>query len=798
MTTFLIFGLLLFLLLGIPIGYSMLLTSICYLLMKGDVPLIAVAQRVVAGTDQYLLLAIPFFFLAAELMNSGGIMQQLVRVATAMVGHFRGGLGHVSVVANILLSGISGSAAADAAGLGRLQVEMMKKGGYGASFAAALGAAAATIGPVIPPSIPFVVYGGIAGVSVGALFLAGIIPGLLMGVFLMAAVWIIAKRRGYPMQPWAGFRHLAREVVHAAPILVLPVIILGGILFGAFTPTEAAIVAGVYAFVLGKFVLRTLLWADLYPALVKVGYDTANLMFIIAASAIYTWILARENVPQDLSAAMLSVSREPWIVLLLINIVLLILGTALEPIVVLVLVVPIFDPLIRELGIDPVHFGVIVTLNLMIGLLTPPMGSVIFIMMAVAKVSMEELMRECWPFMLALTVLLVIITYVPWLTLVVPNLYYGTRMSRATGSPRSSPCRDRAPTCAGSAAAFGRSPSEAAGLPAEGAAVVMDGLIAANLRGIDLHGVSRIPMYLTRLRRGVVTRSLPSPSGRWRGPRPWSTATTGWGSCRPPRHGRGDRPGRGQRHRARRGSPQHALRHGGPLCAAGDRRRIPGAGLHQRLAGPPGLGRALGLPRRQPPGRRCPRRKLDALPARHGDDRDRTRQDQACRHARRADPGRSGARRRGSPDARREDGVEGVCLPFGGMKGAALAMLMDLLAGVLTGAAHGGRVKSLYFDHSEPQNVGHLFVAMRRDLFVMAEEFDARMADFVARAKASPKAAGVDEILIPGEPEERVATIRRGTGIPITVDIVQELAAEAESAGVQLPAASIVPLDLAP
>ena len=423
MTALLIVGLFAFLLLGIPIGFSMLLASILYLLVAGDVPLIAVAQRMAAGTDQYLLLAIPFFFLAAELMNSGGIMGQLVRVASAMVGHFRGGLGHVSVLANMLLSGISGSASADAAGLGRLQIEMMRKGGYDVAFAAALGGAAATIGPVIPPSIPFVVYGGIAGVSIGQLFLAGIVPGILMGVFLMAAVWVIARRRGYPLQPWRGFRALVAELGGALPIMALPAIILGGILSGAFTPTEAAIVAAAYALLVGKFLLRTLRWADLPPILVRVGTDTARLMFILCASSLFAWILALESVPQQLAGAMLSISQERWVVLLLINLLLLLLGTFLEPVVLLVLLVPILDPLIRQVGIDPVHFGVVITLNLMIGLLTPPVGSVMFIMMAIGNVSMAQLTRECWPFIAVLAALLMLITYVPWIVMFVPDMY---------------------------------------------------------------------------------------------------------------------------------------------------------------------------------------------------------------------------------------------------------------------------------------------------------------------------------------------------------------------------------------
>jgi tripartite ATP-independent transporter DctM subunit len=238
----------------------------------------------------------------------------------------------------------------------------------------------------------------------------------------MIAVWIIAKRRDYPLQPWGGLRNVAVQTWRAVPILVLPLVILGGIRFGAFTPTEAAVVAAAYAFVLGAFFLRTFRWSELMPILTRVGADTANLIFILAASSLYAWLLAREGIPQKLTAVFLEISREPWIILFLINVLVLLLGTVLEPVVCIVLLVPIFDPLIKAMGIDPVHFGIILTINLMIGLLTPPMGSVIFIMMGIAKISMAQFMRECWIFIVALTILLFIITYVPWLTLVLPNV----------------------------------------------------------------------------------------------------------------------------------------------------------------------------------------------------------------------------------------------------------------------------------------------------------------------------------------------------------------------------------------
>jgi C4-dicarboxylate transporter DctM subunit len=426
MTIFLLIGLLFFLFIDIPIAFSLLLTSILYLVLEGSIPLVAAAQGVVAGTDHYLLLAIPFFFLAAEIMNEAGIMERLVRVSSAFVGHIRGGLAHMGVIANMLLAGVSGSAVADAAGLGRIQIEIMRKGGYGAGFSAAITGAAATIGPVIPPSIPFVVYGSIAGVSVGSLFLAGVVPGLLMGLFLMGAAYVISLRRDYPMRARASAKEILREFWRALPVLLLPVIILGGIMSGVFTPTEAAAVASAYALILGMFVMRTLTLRQFAGVLVRVGRDTARLLFIIASGSLYAWLLAREGVPQEIATFFLSISQEPWIVLLMINILLLILGCFLEPIVNLILIVPILAPLVHTIGVDLIHFGVIVTLNLMLGLITPPVGTIMFLMMSIGKISMEEFTRECFPFLIALFVVLGLTTYVPFLVLWLPNLYMGT------------------------------------------------------------------------------------------------------------------------------------------------------------------------------------------------------------------------------------------------------------------------------------------------------------------------------------------------------------------------------------
>ncbi|MEJ2163941.1 MAG: TRAP transporter large permease [Desulfobacterales bacterium] len=422
MIAILIIGLFVFFALNIPISFSMILTSVIYLLFKGDIPLIVAAHRVAAGTDQYLLLCIPFFFLAGELMNAGGIMTRLVGFAKSLVGHIPGGLGHVNVVSSMLFSGISGSAVSDASGLGMLEIALMRRSGYDDKFSGAITAASATIGPVIPPSIPFVIYGGITGVSVGRLFLGGIVPGLLMGLFLMAFVYRIAIKRGYERSKRATFIEILRELYRSILVLILPLIILGGILSGAFTPTEAAVVAAVYALIVGTLILKGIRFRQVFPLLVRVGSNSAKLLFIIASASLFGWIMAREGVPLLLAKTFLSISNNPYVILLLVNILLLALGCFMEPITIMIILVPILTPLIETLGIDLVHFGVVITLNLMIGLVTPPLGMVMFVVVNIANVTIGELTRELLPLLGALLIVLLLITYIPSLVLWIPNL----------------------------------------------------------------------------------------------------------------------------------------------------------------------------------------------------------------------------------------------------------------------------------------------------------------------------------------------------------------------------------------
>ncbi len=410
--------------LNIPVSYAMLVICVGYLVWNWQIPFIVVAQQLGAGTDQFLLLSIPFFYLAGEFMAHGGITQRLVDLARAMVGHLRGGLGHMTVISSMLFAGISGSAVADMAALGRIEISMMQIAGYPLGFAAAIKTAAATLGPIIPPSIPMVVYGSLSDTSVGRLFLAGFVPGALMGLFLMAAVSVVARRRNFPRTEWVGWRVLGLKLIGSIPVMVLPVIILGGIFGGFFTPTEAAIVAAAYALVMG-LLIGELRFAAIPGILVKVAVDSAQVMFILACAAVFSWILAREAIPAQLASIALQHHTDPHLFLLAVNFILLFLGGFMETIPILVIIVPVLLPVVKALGIDMVHFGVIVSLNLMVGLIHPPIGMLMYVVMSMTKISMQEFVRETWPFLFALLAALAVVTYVPDLVLFMPRYFMG-------------------------------------------------------------------------------------------------------------------------------------------------------------------------------------------------------------------------------------------------------------------------------------------------------------------------------------------------------------------------------------
>jgi tripartite ATP-independent transporter DctM subunit len=402
-----------------------LTTILSFLALGGPDLLLMVPQRMYSGTTSFTLLAIPFFILAGNLMNTGGITTRLIHFAQCLVGHIRGGLGHVTVVTNMVMAGMSGAAVADAVGTGNILIPSMEKAGYPRVFSAALVGAASTIGPIIPPSIPFVIYGSMTGTSVGRLFLAGFAPGVLMGILLMITVALISKRRGYPRERRASLRELLQATVEAAPAWGSPFIIIGGILAGIFTPTEAAAVASVYALAVGMFLYREITLADLPRILWETVRNSVQVMFIISAASIFGWLLIQQQIPTKMVEGLMALTSQRWLVLLIVNIILLILGCFMEGIAIMLLTIPVFVPLVTQVGVDPVHFGVIMALNSMIGLLTPPVGMCLYAVSSISRVSIWPLAKELWPYIVALTVSLFLITYIPWLTVWIPNLVMG-------------------------------------------------------------------------------------------------------------------------------------------------------------------------------------------------------------------------------------------------------------------------------------------------------------------------------------------------------------------------------------
>jgi len=452
---------------GIPVAIAMAGASMIYLFWQDTTPPFVVIHRMVSGIDSFPLLAVPFFILAGNLMNNAGITNRIFNYALALVGWLKGGLGHVNVIGSVIFAGMSGTAIADAAGLGTVEIKAMKDHGYSSEFAVGVTAASATLGPIIPPSLPFVIYGMMANVSVGALFLAGILPGVLMALLMMLTVAYFAHKNkwgadvkfewprvikalietgvvvGSPLLLWFLITRLGfppRSTVFAGLVLLFvtdrvfafqavlpimtPVLLIGGMTTGLFTPTEGAIAACVWAMVLGLIWYKTLSWKMFVKVCLETVETTATVLFIVAAASIFGWMLTATGVTAAISEWVLGFTKEPWVFLLLANALMLFVGCFLEPTAAITILVPILVPICQKLGIDLVHFGLVMVLNLMIGLLHPPMGMVLFVLARVAKLSVERTTMAILPWLIPLLGSLVIITYFPKVVLWLPKQFY--------------------------------------------------------------------------------------------------------------------------------------------------------------------------------------------------------------------------------------------------------------------------------------------------------------------------------------------------------------------------------------
>ena len=425
MMLYVLFGLLIFFIaIRIPIAIAVGGSSLVYIIATGDIQAHAAVQRMVGGVNSYTLLAIPFFIFAGNVMNYGGVTTRIFNFANACVGHIRGGLAHVNVLASIIFAGMSGAAVADAGGLGAIEIKAMKEKGYGEQVTIGVTAASSLIGPIIPPSMIMVVYSVASSSSIGRLFAAGVIPGLLMGISLMVIIYIKADELQCPREPRATLTAMFAAFVSAFFSLMAPVIILGGMFTGWFTATESAAIASFYGIILG-IAYRDLNWKTMKTAIVDSMTTTIQILLIVASATLFAYILAREQVPQRVAFWVLSVTDNYWVILIMLNILLLIVGLFLETVAAINLLVPVFLPLFDALNINPVHFGVIMCVNLVIGTLTPPFGSVLFVLSSVAGISVEKVFRHTAIFIIPLLVVLTIINIFPIISLWLPNFLFG-------------------------------------------------------------------------------------------------------------------------------------------------------------------------------------------------------------------------------------------------------------------------------------------------------------------------------------------------------------------------------------
>ncbi len=448
---------------GLPVAIAMAGASLIYILISGDLPGFAVVHRMIGGIDSFPLLAVPFFILAGNLMNNAGITNRIYNFALSLVGWMKGGLGHVNVLGSVIFAGMSGTAIADAAGLGTIEIKAMKDHGYDLEFAVGVTAASATLGPIIPPSLPFVIYAMMANVSVGALFLAGILPGVMMALLMMLTVAYFAHKNGWGGDIKFSFKRFGSAIIETLVVILwpaaiyyavqwganaqvtvgvalivlffadwklkfqavlpimTPVLLIGGMTTGLFTPTEGAIAACVWAMVLGLFWYKTLSWRMFVKVCLDTVETTSTVMIIVAAASIFGWMLTATGVTAAIADWVLGFTKEPWLFLLLANVLMLFVGCFLEPTAAITILVPILLPIARQLGIDPVHFGLVMVLNLMIGLLHPPMGMVLFVLARVAKLSVERTTAAILPWLAPLLLSLVILTYIPSISLWLPR-----------------------------------------------------------------------------------------------------------------------------------------------------------------------------------------------------------------------------------------------------------------------------------------------------------------------------------------------------------------------------------------
>jgi C4-dicarboxylate transporter DctM subunit len=414
------------LVIGVPIAFVLGLTGLVGLLVWGKVSLILIPQRMFTGVDSFVLMAVPFFMLAGELMGTSGILNRLLRFADLLVGGVRGGLAQVNIVSSMVFAGVSGSAIADASALGSALIPTMRKQ-YGNDFAAGVCASAAVMGPIIPPSIPMVVYALVANVSVAGLFIAGIVPGLMIGLGMMAIAYIIAVKRNYPWrQEKISGAEAWERTWQALPALLMPLIIIGGILFGVVTPTEAGAIAVFYGVVVGFFVTRELRWSDFPPALIRSGIATGIVFILVATSNVVSWVITAVQVPELIGQAIRSISHNPLVFLFIVNVLLLIVGCLLDNIVAMIMLAPILAPIAKSYGVDPLHFGFIFVMNGVLGLLTPPFGMVLFVICAIARMPLLRLSKAVVPFLLWQVVVLLLCTYIPVLVVGLPH-YFGYR-----------------------------------------------------------------------------------------------------------------------------------------------------------------------------------------------------------------------------------------------------------------------------------------------------------------------------------------------------------------------------------